>query len=107
MIKKLDPQKTALLVIDMQKDFYASNGSAAIRGKQISQMQSLPEKINYFVKSAKDLGLKITIFTKYLSGKNITPVNLKEIFDTYDYKLSCEKGSGFEEFEGVEIWIQT
>ena len=45
---KFDPSKAALLVIDMQKDFYADAGNAVLRGKSVDQMQDLPESINEF-----------------------------------------------------------
>ena len=44
----IDPIETLLLVIDMQKDFYASDGNAALRGKPTEQIRALPAKIDDF-----------------------------------------------------------
>lgn len=96
------PKTTALLVIDMQTDFYAQKGGAAKRGKKINKMQSVATKIDQFVsKVGNKIGL--LIFTKYLSGKGVTPTNLQKVADKENYSLMCEKDSGLEEISGVKI----
>jgi nicotinamidase-related amidase len=96
------PQKTALLVIDMQADFYAPNGGAAKRGKPVSKMQEVATKINQFI---SEIGGKVglVVFTRYLSGKGITPQNLQNVAEKEKYNLMCEKGSGLEELSGVSV----
>lgn len=97
-----DPKKVALIVVDMQADFYAPNGGAAKRGKQVSQMNSVASKINQFVEAVHDK-IGVTVFTKYLSGKGITPENLQRVANKENYSLMCERDSGLEEFSGVKV----
>lgn len=97
-----DPKKVALIVVDMQADFYASNGGAAKRGKKVSRMQSIVSKLSQFVDIVHDK-IGIIVFTKYLSGKGVTPMNLQRVADKENYSLMCERGSGLEEFSGVEV----
>jgi nicotinamidase-related amidase len=75
---KLDPHKTALLVIDMQKDFYAPGGNAGQRGKPLTQMQVLPPKINTFADKLRAQGAKV-VFTKFIYDPARTPANYTEI----------------------------
>lgn len=104
-LPKLDtikPKNTVLIVVDMQADFYAPNGRAAKRGRLVSNMQQKVEKINNFIAKIAKTGLFI-VFTKYISGPNITPKNLNRVVNRVGYKLLCLKGSGGEELSGIEI----
>ncbi len=98
----VEPKKVALIVIDMQADFYAPDGGAVKRGKLVSKMQSLPIKLNKSIQKVHDK-IGLTVFTKYLSGKGITPLNLQRVADKEGYSLMCEQGSGLEEISGILI----
>ena len=98
----IKPQKTALIVIDMQADFYAPSGGAAKRGKSVSQMREVATKINYFINEVGDK-VELIIFTRYLSGGNITPRNLQDVAEKEKYNLMCEKGTGLEELSDVTV----
>lgn len=98
---KLDPKKTVLLVIDMQKDFYGSEGDAVRRGKQVLQMQNLVQPINEFIKVVRKKGVLI-VFTKFIANPNITPKNLAEVAEKNGYKLACQTGTGGEELDGMK-----
>lgn len=97
---KLSPHHTVLIVIDMQKDLYAPDGISAMRGRKVSHMQRLPEKINQFLKHIHSQ-VKLIVFTQYISGQNITPPNLALLAKMNNYSLLCKKGSRGEAFEGV------
>jgi len=98
----IKPQKTALIVIDMQADFYAPNGSTAKRGKSVSQMREVATKINQFINEVGDK-VELIIFTRYVSGGNITPRNLQAVAEKEKYNLMCEKGTGLEELSDVTV----
>ncbi|MCB9813124.1 MAG: cysteine hydrolase [Pseudomonadales bacterium] len=92
----------ALLVIDMQVDFYSNNGSASKKGKPVKKMQEMSKKLDFFIKHYGKL-FNLIIFTKYISDKSITPQNFLRLSKKDGYSLMCQKGSGLEKIDGVEI----
>jgi len=98
----INPQKTALLVIDMQADFYAPNGGAAKRGKLVSNMQNVATKINHFLDQINNK-VSLIVFTKYISGTDVTPLNLQSVAKKERYDLACKKGTGQEDLSGVKV----
>ncbi|WP_300379771.1 cysteine hydrolase family protein [Henriciella sp.] len=55
----LDPATTAILVIDMQKGFFASDGYLAGKGYDTSPMQTVIGTVSRLVKGARDTGCKV------------------------------------------------
>ena len=103
MIKdRIKPSETALIVIDMQYDFYSPNGNAAKRGRPISRMQKITKKLEKFVEEIIGKGV-LVIFTRYISGPNITPKNLQIAVEKEGGKLLCVKGSGGEEIYKIKV----
>lgn len=98
----LKPHSTALIVIDIQVDFCSSNGFAAQRGKQLTQIQSIVPKLNIFSNQLSDIGITI-IFTKFISGKNITPLNLSKAVAGKGHFIPCMKSSGGEDLYRVKL----
>ena len=98
----LEPQSTALLVIDMQVDFISPQGKAAKRGKKLFQMQSITGKVEDFAQKCTDMGL-LVVYTKFVSGKAITPANLNIAVLKEGSDLPCIKGSGGEELYGLKV----
>jgi nicotinamidase-related amidase len=100
---KIDPKKSALLVIDIQNDFYADGFNAANRGKQVSQMQALPKKINSFATELRKRGVRV-IFTKFVYDPKRSPANYTELIaDTKENNLLCVAGSPGADLAGVEV----
>lgn len=56
---RLDPATTALLVIDMQKGFFASDGYLAGKGYNTSPMQAMIGTVGRLVTGARDAGCRI------------------------------------------------
>jgi len=95
--------KTALLVIDMQKDFYGKGGNAQLRGKPVSFMQTLPERINDFTQKLRSEGVKV-IFTRFVYDPNKSPANYTEMIEATRNKVwMCQAGSPGAEFDGVDV----
>ena len=74
----IDPTQSAVLVIDMQFDFFGAGGKAEQAGEQVSLMQALPDKINPFVSEMREKGA-IIIFTKFIDDNDKSPGNYKEL----------------------------
>jgi ureidoacrylate peracid hydrolase len=64
--EQIDPKHTALVVIDPQNDFCATDGAAArLMGSDVSRIQSAIQPLNSFIKMARDAGLMI-VWTRSL-----------------------------------------
>ena len=98
---KINPHETALLVIDMQFDFYSPDGIAAKRGRPVSKMKNITEKLEKFAEEIIRLG-GLVVFTRFISGDNITPQNLKTAVEKEGNNFPCIKGSGGEELFDIE-----
>ncbi|MBI4064942.1 isochorismatase family protein [Candidatus Gottesmanbacteria bacterium] len=97
---KISTRNTALLVIDMQLDFYAPDGKAAKRGKLVREMQSISGRVHDFVHTLANSGV-LVVLTKFIAGQGITPENLRIAVEKEGYDFPCIKGSGGEEFYGI------
>ncbi len=96
----MNTRNTALLVIDMQADFYAPDGKAAKRGKLVSEMQNIARLIQNFSHTLAEAGVFV-VLTKFIAGQGITPENLRIAVEKEGYDFPCIKGSGGEEFYGI------
>ena len=64
--EQIDPRHTALVVIDPQNDFCATDGAAArLMGSDVSRIQSAVKPLNSFIKRAREAGLMI-VWTRSL-----------------------------------------
>ncbi len=78
-MEKLDPKKTALIVVDMQNGFCSPKGSFARKGVDVSQMTIIAPKLVKFIEHLKQKGLFI-IYTKQIENYRDTPENIKNFF---------------------------
>ena len=64
--EQIDPEHTALIIIDPQKDFCASDGAAArLMGWDVSRIQSAVQRLNLFIQKARGTRLMI-VWTRSL-----------------------------------------
>ena len=64
--EQIDPKHTALVVIDPQNDFCATDGAAArLMGSDVSRIQNAIQPLNAFIKMAREAGLMI-VWTRSL-----------------------------------------
>jgi nicotinamidase-related amidase len=102
-MRVIDLTKAALIVIDMQHDFYGKGGNAARRGKAVEQMRSLPAKIAEFADGCRGAGAKV-VFTKFVFDPDASPANYKELTDDVrESNWLCLKGSKGSELDGVKV----
>ena len=99
---KITRDNTALLVIDMQVDFYSPEGRAAKRGRPVADMQKIAKKVSDFAQSLSRIGVFV-VFTKFIADKGITPENLRRAVEKEGHDFPCMKGSGGEELYGVDL----
>ena len=63
----LDPQHTALLVVDVQNDFCSPDGAFAKRGGDVSQAQAIIEPLQELIESGREHGVQIVDILMTLS----------------------------------------
>ena len=64
--EQIDPKHTALVVIDPQNDFCATDGAAArLMGSDVTRIQAAIQPLNSFIKMAREAGLMI-VWTRSL-----------------------------------------
>ncbi len=64
--EQIDPKHTALVVIDPQNDFCATDGAAArLMGSDVTRIQNAIQPLNAFIKMAREAGLMI-VWTRSL-----------------------------------------
>jgi ureidoacrylate peracid hydrolase len=105
---KVRPQHTALIVIDMQNDFCASDGFVAEGGRDVSLVQAMAKRLPAFISHARDAGV-LTIFVRcdYSTPQNrfLSDVWLEQAARRQNggYTLSpiCQTGERGAEYFGV------
>lgn len=98
---EIDFTKAAVIVVDMQKDFYGADGNAEQRGKQLSNMRSVISKINEFVDAVSKRGTKI-IYTKFLYDPELSPQNYISVIGSIPKgSFMCLRGTDGAEIDGV------
>jgi nicotinamidase-related amidase len=98
----LAPGNTALIVIDMQVDFCSPAGFAAGRGKKLTRIRNIIGKLDIFARTLSDLGVFV-VYTKFISGKGITPGNLARAVLSKKYVIPCARGSGGEDLYNIKV----
>jgi ureidoacrylate peracid hydrolase len=74
---KLDPESTALVIIDMQKDFCCEGGSFHRRGFDVKPAQRLADRLNSFLKEARKI-LKHIIHLKMMKVPELSSPVINE-----------------------------
>ncbi len=89
--EQIDPKHTALVVIDPQNDFCATDGAAAkLMGTDVTRIQSAIQPLNAFIKMAREAGLMI-VWTQSL----VDPNKARPSFKARSFMLDA-KAKGIE-----------
>jgi nicotinamidase-related amidase len=87
LLEELNVERTALLVIDMQRDFLESEGYAAAAGLDISPLQAIVPTVNKLLDSARAAGLMIV---------HTREGHVPDLSDCPPYKLARSRAAGAE-----------
>ena len=87
--EKLDPKNTALIVIDIQVDFCSPEGLLGKRGRDLSQMQSMLEKLNEVIALAKSKNI-LTLYTQQIYDRAKLSDLQKEQYDLDGKLVTCD-----------------
>jgi ureidoacrylate peracid hydrolase len=86
---KLNPETTALVIVDMQKDFCCEGGVFHKRGFDIRPAQQLAERLNLFLKEARDV-LKHIIHLQMMRIPELTSPVVNELYGRINMKRSYD-----------------
>lgn len=95
--KKLDPKHTALLVIDLQKDFAAPDGVRGQRGGDLSQVDPMIDKLETVIPIAEQSGI-LVLYTQQVYDRDKLNELQKEQFDLDGKLIMCDPETGGHEF---------
>ncbi len=60
LAEQIEPEHTAVIVIDPQKDYCATDGAMArFQGKDVSRIQEAVKRLNPFIQKARQVGLPV------------------------------------------------
>ena len=76
----IDPVRTALFVIDIQRDFSAPDGFSAGVGSDMSTMEAAIDAIETVIPAARKAGLKL-VFMRVITRDETDPAVLKRLMD--------------------------
>jgi ureidoacrylate peracid hydrolase len=86
---KLNPESTALIIVDMQKDFCCEGGVFHKRGFDIRPAQQLAKRLNSFLKEARRI-LKHIIHLQMMKRPEFTSPVVNELYGRINMKRSYD-----------------
>lgn len=100
--EQVKPSHTALIIVDVQKDFCADDGvMARDYGLDVTPIQATVPNLNIFIKKARQIGLFIVWLKEICSLDRLLP-NYKAIHgDNNELKLVREGSDGIEFYDKV------
>ena len=100
--EKVNPEHTAVIVVDVQNDFCSSDGAFARVGKDISFIQQMVPRLVSFVKEARRFRVPV-IFTRSLINQwTDSPMRAQRLKDTGMSRVPfCSEGAPGAEFYEV------
>jgi len=99
--KKIDPKHTAVVVVDMQKDFVDPEGAAAKRGRDMSASNALLEKLPGFLEEVKKKGV-LTLYTQQIYDREKQNELQLEQYDLDGKFISCDVNTDGWHLYGVD-----
>ena len=97
---KINPKHTAILVIDIQDDFVNPEGILAKRGRNMSMINDVVEKLPTFLEQAKSLGV-LTLYTQQIYDYDKLNPLQKEQYDLDNKFVTCDKDTDGWKLYGI------
>jgi len=101
LLEKINPKDTAILVIDIQKDFVDPEGMLAKRGRDMSMINDVMEKLPLFLNEAKKKDVLI-LYTQQVYDHDSLNSLQKEQYDLDGKFVTCDKNT-----DGYELYRLT
>lgn len=96
--KYIEPQKSAIIVIDMQNDFCHPQGHFGKKNFDLTFINEMVPRLKWFVDTARNLGLVIFHIKSYLDEEFLTPPMIARNKQLGRERGICLKGSWGAEF---------
>ncbi len=102
LAEQIEPKHTALIVIDPQKDFCATDGALAkILGEDVSRIQDAVKRLNPFIQKARQVGLSV-IWVRQIAANDKMRPNEKALHgEGDDVKVVREDSDGINWYSEV------
>jgi nicotinamidase-related amidase len=94
---KIDPAHTALLVIDVQKDFASPEGLLGRGGRDLSQVEIMIDKLEKTIEVAKRAGV-LTLYMKQVYDRSKLNQLQLEQYDLDGKLATCDRATDGHEF---------
>ena len=94
---KCSPAHTALIVIDIQRDFAAPDGLLARRGRDISAVDPMVDRLQTTTAIAKQAGVPVLYAKQIYDRTKLTPLQLEQ-YDCDGKMVTCDINTNGHEF---------
>ncbi len=102
LAEQVEPKRTALIVIDPQKDFCAIDGACArILGKDVSRIQGAVKRLNAFIQQARQVGLPVIWVREITANDKLRPNQKARHGERDGIVLAREGGDGINWYSEV------
>jgi ureidoacrylate peracid hydrolase len=101
LAEKLAPGHTALLVVDLQRDFAAPDGLLARRGRDLAMVTPLLTALGPTLQMAKAAKVPV-LYTKMLHDRTCLTLLQLEQYDLDGRVVTCDSAGNGHEFYGVQ-----
>ncbi|MDP2648979.1 MAG: cysteine hydrolase [bacterium] len=89
LAEKIRPDHTALVVIDVQKDFADPDGLCGRRGRDLSQVEPMIEKLQKTISVAEKAGVSIYYIRQIFDRSKMSPMKLDQ-YDIDGNLITCD-----------------
>lgn len=100
--EQIQPRHTALIIVDPQKDFCASDGAVAtLMGSDVSRIQAAVKRLNPFIEKAREVGVDIFWTRSAHTKEKTSPVHRYRRSPTGEVIIAKEGSAGADWYAGI------